>query len=201
MQRTRVLILGAAGRDFHNFNVVFRTDAAYEVLAFTAQQIPHIADRRYPESLAGENYPDGIPILDEGRLEELIHELQVDVCVLSYSDLSYADVMHLAARCSAAGASFLLLSAHQTMLRSTLPVIAISAVRTGAGKSQLSRAIVRALRAAGRRAGVLRHSMPYGDLSTQAVQRFATLEDLERQHVTIEEREEYEPHIVLGSVV
>jgi predicted GTPase len=196
-----VLILGAAGRDFHNFNVVFRNDPEYEVVAFTAQQIPHIAGRRYPHELAGERYPEGVPIYPEERLEQLIRELAIDLCVLSYSDLSHIEVMHLASRSTASGAGFLLLSAQQTMLRSMLPVIAVTAARTGAGKSQVSRAIVQALREAGRQPGILRHPMPYGDLIAQRVQRFATLEDLLRQHVTVEEREEYEPHIAMGSVV
>lgn len=201
MKLGRVLILGAAGRDFHNFNVFFRDNPACDVVAFTAQQIPHIADRRYPPELAGDRYPGGIPIFEEGRLESLITELQVELCVLSYSDLAYGDVMHLGSRCNAAGAAFMMLGAQQTMLRSRLPVVAISAVRTGAGKSQVSRAIVRALRDAGRKAGVLRHPMPYGDLRTQAVQRFASNDDLREGAVTIEEREEYEPHIALGGTI
>ena len=201
MDSARVLILGAAGRDFHNFNVVFREDPAYDVVAFTAQQIPHIAGRRYPPELAGGRYPTGIPIFEEDRLEQLIAELRVDLCVLSYSDLAYSDVMHLASRCNAAGAAFTMLGARPTMLRSRLPVVAISAVRTGAGKSQVSRAIVRALRAAGRKAGVLRHPMPYGDLRAQAVQRFASSDDLVQGEVTIEEREEYEPHIAAGGTI
>ena len=147
MKLGRVLILGAAGRDFHNFNVFFRDNPACAVVAFTAQQIPHISDRRYPPELAGNRYPNGIPIFEEGRLESLISELQVELCVLSYSDLAYADVMHLGSRCNAAGAAFMMLGAQQTMLRSRLPVVAISAVRTGAGKSQVSRAIVRSVHA------------------------------------------------------
>ena len=198
---TRVLILGAAGRDFHNFNVVFRDDPRYQVVAFTAQQIPHIAGRRFPPELAGPTYPDGIPIHEEERLEELIRERRVDVCVMSYSDVAHADVMHLASRANAAGADFELLGARRTMLRSRRPVVAVCAARTGAGKSQTSRAIVRVLRDAGRRVAVLRHPMPYGDLAAQRVQRFATSGDLAHEHVTIEEREEYEPHIAAGSVV
>ena len=196
-----MLILGAAGRDFHNFNVVFRADPEYEVVAFTAQQIPHIAGRRYPHELAGERYPEGIPIYGEDRLEALIRELEIDLCVLSYSDLAHLEVMHLASRCNASGASFLLLGAQQTMLRSMLPVVAVTAARTGAGKSQVSRAIVQALREAGRKPAILRHPMPYGDLVAQRVQRFATADDLLQEHVTIEEREEYEPHIAMGSAV
>jgi predicted GTPase len=196
-----LLILGAAGRDFHNFNVVFRSDAEYEVVAFTAQQIPHIAGRRYPHELAGDRYPEGIPIYPEERLEELVRELEIDLCVLSYSDLSHLEVMHLASRSNASGASFLMLGAQQTMLRSMLPVVAVTAARTGAGKSQVSRAIVQALREAGRQPAILRHPMPYGDLVAQRIQRFATAEDLLQKQVTIEEREEYEPHIAMGSAV
>ena len=201
MQPTRILILGAAGRDFHDFNVVFRDDPRFEVVAFTAQQIPHIADRRYPAELAGARYPDGIPIHEEERLEALIHELHVDACVMAYSDVSHLDVMHLASRANAAGADFQRLGARRTMLRSARPVVAVCATRTGAGKSQTSRAVVRVLRDAGLRVAVMRHPMPYGDLVAQRVQRFATAEDLVRQRVTIEEREEYEPHLASGSVV
>jgi predicted GTPase len=201
MGSIRVLILGAAGRDFHNFNVVYRDDPRHRVVAFTAQQIPHIADRRYPAELAGELYPDGIPIHPEERLEALVRELEVDVCVLAYSDLSHVEVMHLASRASAAGAAFHLLGARQTMLRSRVPVAAVCASRTGAGKSQTSRAVVRLLRGAGRQVAVLRHPMPYGDLRLQRVQRLATPDDLEHHHVTLEEREEYEPHLATGSIV
>ena len=201
MEPSRVLILGAAGRDFHDFNVLYRDDPRYRVVAFTAQQIPHIADRRYPRELAGALYPDGIPIHPEERLEALIHELGVDVCVMAYSDVSHEDVMHLASRANAAGADFQLPAARRTMLRAARPVIAVCASRTGAGKSQTSRAIVRLLRDAGRRVVVLRHPMPYGELVAQRVQRFATAEDLERHRVTIEEREEYEPHLATGSIV
>ena len=202
MQRVRTLILGAAGRDFHNFNVVFRADPAYEVVGFTAQQIPHISNRRYPPELAGELYPDGIPIFEEERLESLIPELNVASCVMAYSDVAHVDVMHLASRCNAAGAEFVLLAPARTMLRSSKPVAAICASRTGAGKSQTTRAVVTVLREAGKRVVVLRHPMPYGDdLTTQRVQRFATEEDLQRHRVTIEEREEYEPHLAVGTVV
>jgi len=201
MTRKRILILGAAGRDFHNFNVVFRDDPAVEVVAFTAQQIPHIADRSYPPELAGDLYPDGIPIFPEDELERLIPELQVDACVMAYSDVSHLAVMHLASRVNAAGADFQLLGARRTMLRSSRPVVAVCASRTGAGKSQTSRAVVRLLREAGHRVAVVRHPMPYGDLAAQAVQRFASEDDLQRHKVTIEEREEYEPHIAAGSVV
>jgi predicted GTPase len=201
MNRKRTLILGAAGRDFHNFNVLFRADPDREVVAFTAQQIPNIADRKYPAELAGELYPGGIPIYAESRLEELIRELRVESCVMAYSDVSYGQVMHLASRANAAGADFELLGAARTMLRARRPVVAVCASRTGAGKSPTSRAVVRVLREAGKRVAVLRHPMPYGDLSAQRVQRFASEEDLVRHRVTIEEREEYEPHLATGSVV
>jgi predicted GTPase len=201
MNRIRTVILGAAGRDFHNFNVVFRDAPAYDVVAFTAQQIPHIADRTYPSELAGQHYPRGIPIRPENELEELIRNRHVDLCVLAYSDLSHDVVGHLASRANAAGADFTMLGVRQTVLRSNLPVVSVCASRTGAGKSQTSRAVVRALRDSGLRVGVLRHPMPYGDLVRQRVQRFADAADLEQQHATFEEREEYEPHIAAGSVV
>jgi len=196
----RVLILGAAGRDFFNFLQVYRDDPDTEVVAYTAQQIPHIADRRFPASLAGPRYPQGIPIYPESRLEELIRDLRVDCCVLSYSDLSAETVLHLSARVNAAGADFEILGAHH-VLKSTKPVVAVCASRTGAGKSPLSRAIVPFLRSHGLRVAVLRHPMPYGDLALQRVQRFATEEDLQAHDVTVEEREEYEPHVAAGSVV
>lgn len=199
--RRRVLILGAAGRDFHDFNVVFRDRPEYEVVAFTAQQIPHIDERQYPAELAGSLYPQGIPIQPESRLESLIAELAVDECVMSYSDVSHEAVMHLASRCSAAGADFRLLSAQRTMLESSRPVVAVCAARTGAGKSQTSRAVMQSLKAAGLRVAAVRHPMPYGDLVKQRVQRFATMQDLVDHEVTIEEREEYEPHIAAGGVV
>jgi predicted GTPase len=201
MGRTRTLILGAAGRDFHNFNVVYRDDPTMEVVGFTAQQIPGIDERTYPPALAGDLYADGIPIHPESELEALIAELDVDRCIMSYSDVSYAYVMGLAARVNAAGAEFAMLGAAQTMLASSKPVVAVCASRTGAGKSQTSRAVVKRLRAAGKRVAVVRHPMPYGDLAAQRVQRFETEEDLVRHDVTIEEREEYEPHIAAGSVV
>jgi len=197
----RTLILGAAGRDFHNFNLVFRNDPAHQVVGFTAQQIPHIGDRRYPPDLAGEGYPDGIPIHPEDELESLIGTLGIELCVMAYSDLSHEDVMHLASRSNAAGADFTLLGLARTRLRSRRPVIAVVASRTGAGKSQTSRAVVRILEARGLRVGVIRHPMPYGDLSAQRVQRFASEEDLVRHEVTIEEREEYEPYIAAGTVI
>jgi predicted GTPase len=201
MRRQRVVILGAAGRDFHDFNVLYRCDAGAQVVAFTAQQIPHIADRRYPAALAGHLYPEGIPIVPEEDLDGLIRREAVDLCVLAYSDLSHEEVMHLASRANAAGADFLLLAPERTMLTSRLPVVAVCASRTGAGKSQTARAVVNVLRAAGLRVAVLRHPMPYGDLAAQRVQRFATAADLEAHEVTIEEREEYEPHLAAGSVV
>jgi predicted GTPase len=201
MGRTRVLILGAAGRDFHNFNVVYRGDERVEVVGFTAQQIPGIDDRTYPAELAGELYPDGIAIHPEDRLVELIDELGVERCVMAYSDVSYNYVMGLAARVNAAGAEFAMLGASQTMVKSSKPVVAVCASRTGAGKSQTSRAVIKRLREAGKKVAVVRHPMPYGDLAAQRVQRFETAEDLVRHDVTIEEREEYEPHLATGSVV
>lgn len=201
MHRTRTLIIGAAGRDFHNFNMIYRGDSQYEVVGFTAQQIPNIADRRYPPELSGPLYPEGLPIFPEDDLERLILDQRVDVCVLSYSDLSYDTVGHLGSRANAAGADFQLIGSRRTMLRSELPVIAVCASRTGAGKSQTSRAVTRTLRDAGLRVAVLRHPMPYGDLAAQRVQRFAGEQDLVDHDVTIEEREEYEPHIASGSVV
>ncbi|MEJ2216940.1 MAG: cyclic 2,3-diphosphoglycerate synthase [Gemmatimonadota bacterium] len=200
-ERIRVLILGAAGRDFHNFNVIYRDDPRFEVVGFTAQQIPHIDDRIYPAVLAGEHYPDGIPIHPEQELEQLIADLRVDRCMMAYSDVSYEYVMHLASRVNVAGADFELTSAPSTMVASSKPVVAVCAGRTGSGKSQTSRAVAHMLRQAGKRVAVIRHPMPYGDLAAQAVQRFETEEDLVRHKVTIEEREEYEPHMAAGSVV
>lgn len=197
----RVLILGAAGRDFHNFNVHFRDNSEYHVIAFTATQIPNIDDRSYPAVLAGARYPDGIPIEPESELSNLIHEHEIDLVVFSYSDVSHEYVMHVGSKAMAAGADYLLLSPRQTMLESSVPVVAVCAVRTGAGKSQTSRRVAEILRARGKRVVVVRHPMPYGDLAKQAVQRFESYEDLEEQDVTIEEREEYEPHLQAGSVV
>jgi len=198
---TRVLILGAAGRDFHNFNVAFRDDPGVEVVAFTAAQIPGIADRRYPAELAGPRYPAGIPIEPEAELERLVRERSVDQVVFAYSDVSHEDVMHLASRALAAGADFALLGPRRTMLRTTKPVVAVCAVRTGCGKGAVSRRVVELLRGRGRRVAVVRHPMPYGDLLAQRLQRFATFADLDRARVTLEEREEYEPHLEAGSVV
>ncbi|HEY7193657.1 MAG TPA: cyclic 2,3-diphosphoglycerate synthase [Gemmatimonadales bacterium] len=197
----RVLILGAAGRDFHNFNVWFRGNAHYRVVAFTAAQIPNIADRRYPPELAGPDYPDGIPIEPESELERLVRDLNVDLVVFSYSDVSHEHVMHLASRALAAGADYLLLGPRHTMLRASIPVIAVCAARTGAGKSQTTRRIAAILDGLHIHPVVVRHPMPYGDLARQAVQRFATFADLDRHNVTIEEREEYEPLLRAGRVV
>ncbi|MFN8177588.1 MAG: cyclic 2,3-diphosphoglycerate synthase [bacterium] len=197
----RVVILGAAGRDFHNFNVVFRDDRDHEVVAFTATQIPNIDGRRYPSELAGPAYPQGIPIEPERELVRLIREKGVDVCVFSYSDVTHEHVMHLATTANAAGADWLLLSPRRTMLKARVPVVSICASRTGAGKSQTSRRVATLLQQHGKRVVAVRHPMPYGDLVRQAVQRFATYDDLARHDVTIEEREEYEPHIDAGRVV
>jgi len=197
----KVLILGAAGRDFHNFNVVFRHNPEFQVVAFTATQIPDISNRRYPPELAGDLYPQGIPIAEEKEMERLISEQGIDVVVFSYSDVAHPTVMHLASRAVAAGADFWLLGTEHTQLKSSLPVVSVCAVRTGCGKSPVSRRVAAELRRLGWRPVVIRHPMPYGDLAEQAVQRFARLEDLERHKCTIEEREEYEPHIVNGTVV
>ncbi len=198
---SRIVILGAAGRDFHVFNTVYRDDPSVRVVAFTAQQIPYIDERRYPPELAGPLYPEGIPIRPEDELEEIITSEGVARCVMAYSDVSHEYVMHLASRVNAAGPDFELGGAARTMLPSTKPVVAVCASRTGAGKSQTSRAVANILRAAGLRVGVVRHPMPYGDLLKQRVQRFAGEEDLLFHEATIEEREEYEPHIANGSAV
>ena len=197
----RILILGAAGRDFHNFNVVFRNNNDYQVVAFTATQIPDIAGRRYPRELAGPLYPEGIPIFEERDLERLVAEHSIDAVVFAYSDISHPNVMHLASRAVAAGVDFWFLGTEHTQVKSTLPVVSICAVRTGCGKSPLSRLVAGQLRTLGWKPVVIRHPMPYGDLAAQAVQRFATMEDLERHQCTIEEREEYEPHLQHGTVV
>ena len=196
-----MLILGAAGRDFHNFNVVYRDDPAVEVVAFTAAQIEGIAGRRYPAALAGPFYPDGIAIADEAELEALCRDLAVDQAVFAYSDVPHAHVLHVASRVMAAGADFVLLGPRRTMLPSRLPVIAVSAVRTGCGKSQTARYLSRLLRGRGLRVAVIRHPMPYGDLERAAVQRFASRADLDEAHCTVEEREEYEPHLAAGNTV
>jgi predicted GTPase len=197
----RVIIMGAAGRDFHNFNSAFRGDPATEVVAFTATQIPYIDDRTYPAALAGPGYPEGIPIFPEERLEDLIAEHDVDDVVFSYSDVRHVDVMHVASRVLAAGAGFRLLGPKQTELVASVPVVAVCAVRTGAGKSQTTRRVAEILRAAGRKVVAVRHPMPYGDLASQAVQRFTSADDLVAAHATIEEREEYEPHLAAGTTV
>ncbi|HYZ20500.1 MAG TPA: cyclic 2,3-diphosphoglycerate synthase [Gaiellaceae bacterium] len=201
MLRTRVLIAGAAGRDFHNFNVAYRGRAAYEVVAFTATQIPNIDGRVYPAELAGELYPEGIPIRPESELGDLVRAQEIDDVVFAYSDVTHEHVMHVASRALAAGASFRLLSPHETALASSKPVVAICAVRTGSGKSQTTRRIAALLRESGKRVAVLRHPMPYGDLTKQAVQRFERYEDLDAADCTIEEREEYEPHLREGNLV
>jgi predicted GTPase len=199
--RTKVLIAGAAGRDFHNFNVVYRGREDYDVVAFTATQIPDIAGRVYPALLAGELYPDGIQIRPESELEDLVREHEVDEVVFAYSDVTHEHVMHIASRTLAAGASFRLLSPHDTMVASSKPVAAICAVRTGSGKSQTTRRVAQLLCEDGKRVAVLRHPMPYGDLTKQVVQRFERYEDLEAADCTIEEREEYEPHLAEGNLV
>src|ERR671934_1486651 len=201
MTRTRVLIAGAAGRDFHNFNVLFRGREEYEVVAFTATQIPNIEGRVYPAELAGELYPKGIPIRHEDELEELVRAHAIDEVVFAYSDVTHEHVMHVASRVLAAGASYRLISPRETMLASSKPVVGVCAVRTGSGKSQTTRHVAALLRESGRRVAVLRHPMPYGDLERQAVQRFERYEDLDAAHCTIEEREEYEPHLAEGNLV
>ncbi len=201
MKKVRVIIMGAAGRDFHNFNVFFRDNPAYEVAAFTATQIPNIEGRVYPPQLAGPSYPQGIPIYPESKLTELIEKLGVDQVVFAYSDVSHEYVMHRASAILAAGADFRLMGAQRTMLKARMPVVAVCAVRTGCGKSQTTRRVCDILREMGMRVVVVRHPMPYGDLVKQACQRFASYEDLDRYECTIEEREEYEPHIDRGLVI
>lgn len=197
----RIVIMGAAGRDFHNFNVVYRDDPSCRVVAFTAAQIPAIAGRRYPPALAGERYPQGIPIHDEGGLADLCRAERVDRVVLAYSDISHAEVMHKASIALAAGADFVMLGPQRTMIGASVPVIAVCAVRTGCGKSQTARWLSARLKARGLKVAVIRHPMPYGDLERQAVQRFATRADLDAADCTLEEREEYEPHLALGNPV
>jgi len=199
--RIRVLLLGAAGRDFHNFNVVYRDDDRYEVVAFTAAQIPGIEGRQYPLQLSGALYPEGIPIYLEDGLEGLIEKFEVDEVVFCYSDLSHETVMHLGSRALASGADYRLLGPRATMLESKAPVVAVAAVRTGSGKSQTTRAVVRILKGAGQKVAVVRHPMPYGDLAKQICQRFETYDDLLAADCTIEEREEYEPHLEQDSIV
>jgi len=197
----KVIIIGAAGRDFHNFNVFFRNNPDYKVLAFTAYQIPNISNRKYPPELSGELYPNGIPIYPEKDLVSLIKKHNIDQAVFSYSDVSHEYVMHLTSIVNASGASFVFLGAKQTMIKSKKPVISVCAIRTGSGKSQVSRKIVRYLRNKGLKIAAIRHPMPYGDLAKQAVQRFADYKDLVKHDCTIEEREEYEPYIEQGLVV
>jgi len=200
-RKTRTIIMGAAGRDFHNFNVWWKQQSDVEVVCFTATQIPDIAGRVYPPVLAGPQYPRGIPIHAEERLEELIREFDVDQVTFAYSDVSYDYVMREAARVNAAGASFNMLGARQTMLAGSKPVIAVGAVRTGCGKSQTARRVTQILKSMGLKTAVVRHPMPYGDLTQQVCQRFASVADMDRQKCTIEEREEYEPHVAMGNLV
>jgi len=201
MNKRKVIIIGAAGRDFHNFNIFYRNQEEYQVVAFTAAQIPDIDDRKYPAELAGKLYPEGIPIRAEEELPELIAEFNVDDCVFSYSDVTYQKVMGLSAIVQAAGANFMLLGPKATMLKSTKSVIAVCATRTGCGKSQTSRKIIQILKAKGLKVVAVRHPMPYGNLNSQRVQRFAAVDDLIKHHCTIEEMEEYEPHLMNGVVV
>jgi len=199
--KKNVLIIGAAGRDFHNFNTYYRGNEAYNVVAYTAAQIPDIAGRKYPKELAGDLYPEGIPIHLEEDLEKLIKDLKVDDCVFSYSDVPYQRVMAMSARVNAAGANFILLGPKDTMVKSTKPLIAVGAVRTGCGKSQTSRRIIELLMAKGLKVVAVRHPMPYGDLNEQKVQRFAKISDLAKHKCTVEEMEEYEPHVDRGNVI
>lgn len=201
MKRKNIIIIGAAGRDFHNFNTYYRDNESYNVVAFTAAQIPDIDGRKYPSELAGELYPNGIPIYSQDQLPKLIKDLDVDECVFSFSDLSYEDVMGIGAIVNAAGANFTLLGPKSTMLKSKKPVISVTAVRTGTGKSQTSRKIIETLLEQNLKVVVLRHPMPYGDLNAQRVQRFATVADLKKHQCTIEEMEEYEPHVSRGNIV
>lgn len=201
IDKKNVIIIGAAGRDFHNFNTYYRNNKNYNVVAFTAAQIPDIDDRKYPQELAGNMYPDGIPIYPQDKLAELIKDLDVDECVFAYSDVKYEDVMGISAIVNAAGADFKLLGPKNTMIKSSKPVISVCAVRTGCGKSQTSRKIIEYLMAQGLKVVAIRHPMPYGDLAAQRVQRFATIEDLKKHDCTIEEMEEYEPHVERGNII
>lgn len=201
MAKRNVIIIGAAGRDFHNFNTYYRDNDAYNVVAFTAAQIPDIDDRKYPAELAGSLYPEGIPIYAEEELETLIKDLKADECAFSYSDVPYEHVMHMASRVNAAGATFNLIGGKDTMIKSKKPLISVGAVRTGCGKSQTSRRIIELLMEQGLKVVAIRHPMPYGDLVAQKVQRYAKIEDLEKHNCTIEEMEEYEPHISRGNVI
>lgn len=201
MQKRRVMIMGAAGRDFHNFNTFFKGSEQFEVIGFTATQIPDIADRKYPSILAGENYPEGIPIYREEELTHLIKEKSIDLVVFAYSDVSHQYVMDSASKASAAGADFMLLGPKSTQIKSQKPLISICAVRTGSGKSQTTRYVSGILKEMGKRISIIRHPMPYGDLAHQKVQKFTSLEDMKKASCTIEEREEYEPHINMGNTV
>jgi len=201
LTKKNIIIIGAAGRDFHNFNTVYRDNAEYNVVAFTAAQIPDIDGRKYPSELAGNLYPEGIPIYSQDELPTLIKELEVDECVFSYSDVHYEDVMGLSAIVNAAGANFTLLGPNKTMLKSNKPVISVCAVRTGTGKSQTSRKIIETLLEHNIKVVAIRHPMPYGDLAAQRVQRFATVDDLKKHKCTIEEMEEYEPHVDRGNII
>lgn len=201
MSKRRVLIMGAAGRDFHNFNTYYRENPDYEVVAFTATQIPNISGRRYPASLSGKNYPNGIPIYKECDLTDIIKRESIDLVVFSYSDVSHEYVMQKGSQVLAAGANYMLLSPAATQIKAKVPAISVCAIRTGCGKSQTSRKIVELLKKRGKKVVAIRHPMPYGDLAEQAVQRFASYDDLERHNCTIEEREEYEPYIDRGLIV
>ncbi|MDR0797672.1 MAG: cyclic 2,3-diphosphoglycerate synthase [Nitrososphaerota archaeon] len=201
MTQQKIIIIGAAGRDFHNFNTCFRDNPSYKIVAFTATQIPNIADRKYPAELAGSLYPEGIPIYPQDDLQKLIKILDADECVFAYSDVPYSTVMSISAQVNSAGAKFSLLGPKNTMLKSTKPVIAVGAVRTGCGKSQTSRRVAEVLMSHGLKVIAVRHPMPYGDLVAQKVQRFATIDDLKKHNCTIEEMEEYEPHISRGNVI
>lgn len=201
MKKRKVIIIGAAGRDFHNFNTYYRNNELYNVVAFTAAQIPDIDNRRYPVELAGSLYPQGIPIYSQDKLADLIKELEVDECIFAYSDIRYDDLMGISAIVNAAGANFTLLGPKSTSLKSTKPVISVCAVRTGAGKSQTSRKVIETLMGKGLKVIAVRHPMPYGDLVEQRVQRYATIEDLKKHKCTVEEMEEYEPHIERGNII
>lgn len=201
MKKKSIIIIGAAGRDFHNFNTYYRNNEEFNVVAFTATQIPDIDGRKYPSELAGDLYPEGIPIYSQDELPKLIKELDVDECVFAYSDVPYEEVMSVSAIVNAAGADFTLLGPKNTMLKSNKPVISVCAVRTGTGKSQTSRKIIETLLEQGIKVIAVRHPMPYGDLNAQRVQRFATVEDLKKHKCTIEEMEEYEPHVARGNIV
>ncbi len=201
MKRIKVIIIGAAGRDFHNFNTYYRNKGQYDVIAFTAAQIPDIADRKYPAELAGKLYPEGIPIFSQNKLPELIKEFEVDICSFSYSDISYQEVMAVSAVVNSAGADFQLLGPRNTQIKSKKPVISVCAVRTGCGKSQTSRKVIDILLKRGLKVVAIRHPMPYGDLVAQKVQRYAGIEDLSKHKCTIEEMEEYEPHVVRGNII